>query len=372
MTDRTDKARVILWGLGALGSRVLGEFNRGIADIEIAGVVDHDPRFAGKRLADALPDAPELDLTIHADLPSCIAALSTPADVVFHMTESYVPAIQSQLEQAMGLGLNVISASEGMFHPSLRFPDNARQLDAAARRHGVSLVGCGINPGFVFDTLILALARVTSAVERVAVSRVIDVTGTGLHDIDHVGFGLPVDEFEQKLSVGRVVGHMGMPESIAAVAERLGLSVDCIEERWKSHVSDTPTESGSDLGVIPPGRVTGITQQGTGFAGETPVITMELAMFYKPETYGYEQVDDVVIEGSHRVHATLTPAAVSIQGAGLMIINAAHDIIAAAPGLRSVLDFSTGGRRRGGFQLVVDPARPPQPRTTWLVKQPAA
>ena len=37
-----------------------------------------------------------------------------------------------------------------------------------------------------------------------------------------------------------------------------------------------------------------------------------------------------------------------------LIINATHDIIAAAPGLCSVLDFPIGGRRRGSFNLVVD------------------
>ena len=82
------------------------------------------------------------------------------------------------------------------------------------------------------------------------------------------------------------------------------------------------------------------------------------------------EIDDIVIEGTHRVHASLTPAAVSIQGAGLMIMNAVHDVIAAPPGLRSVLDFSMGGRRRGGFRLVLDPARPPAPGTTWVVRQP--
>ena len=368
MRDYPSKARVILWGIGALGSRVLREFARGIVDIEVAGVVDHDPRFSGKRLVDVFPET-NLDLTVHADLPSCVAALSTPADVVYHMTESYVPAIQAQLEQAMSLGLNVISASEGMFHPALRFPDNARALDAAAQRHGVSLVGCGINPGFVFDTLILVLARVTASVRRVEVSRVVDVTGTGLHDIDHVGFGLPVKEFEEKLSVGRVVGHMGMPESIAAVAERLGLAVDRIEESWRTHFSDGPTESGSDLGIIPAGHVTGIAQHGVGYAADEPVITMKLMMFYEPERFGQRQTDEVVIEGSHRIHASLTPSAVSIQGAGLMIINATHDVVAAAPGLRNVLDFTMGGRRRAGFSLVVDPAREPQPRTTWLVRE---
>lgn len=368
----TKRARIILWGLGALGSRVVRAFGAGVDDLEIAGAVDHDSRLAGRTLADAFPDAGAPAVPIHADLPSCLAALEEPAQVLFHMTESHVPTIRSQLEQAMAAGLDVISASEGMFHPGLRFPHEAAALHDCAVANGVSIVGCGINPGFVFDALVLVLGRVTTAVTSITASRVIDVTGTGLHDIDHVGFGLPTDEFEAKLATGRIVGHMSMPESIAALGERFGLGIDRIEERWEAHSSDEPVESESDLGTIEPGRVVGISQRGRGYVGDEAVIGMDLLMFYRPERFGHEQVDDIVIEGTHRVHATLRPAAVSIQGAGLLIMNAVHDVIAAPPGLRSVLDFSMGGRRRGGFRLVVDPERPPVPGTTWVVRQSAA
>ncbi len=365
--NETQRARIVLWGLGALGGRVVKAFGAGVEDLEIVGAVDHDPRLTGKTLAAAFPEANASAVPIHADLGACLAALDRPADVVFHMTESDVPTIQPQLQEAMTAGLNVISASEGMFHPGLRHAEIAGALNACAIENGVSVVGCGINPGFIFDALVLALGRVTTAVTKVETSRVIDVTGTGLHDIDHVGFGLPTDEFDAKIASGRIVGHMAMPESIAAVGERFGLAVERIEETWESHVSAEPVASGSDLGVIEPGRVTGISQHGYGYIGDDVAVSMRLQMFYRPQQFGFEEVDDIVITGSHRVHATLTPAAVSIQGAGLMIMNAAHDTIAAAPGLRNVLDYSMGGRRRGGFELIVDPARPPTPGTTWVV-----
>ena len=370
--SKVNRARVVLWGLGALGSRVVQAFAAGVPDLEIVGAIDHDPRLAGKSLAAAFPGAPAPEVVIRPSLGQCLAELDRPADVLFHMTESHVPAIQQQLEAAMAAGLNVISASEGMFHPGLRFPDVADALHDCAVANGVSIVGCGINPGFVFDSLVLVLGRVTTAVTSVTLSRVVDVTGTGLHDIDHVGFGLPKDEFEAKLKTGRIVGHMSMPESIAVLAERFGLPVDRIEERWTAHTIDEPIDSGSDLGTIEPGCVVGISQTGEGYVASDAVIRITLEMFYGPDRFGLDQADDVVIEGTHRVHASLTPAAVSIQGAGLMIINAAHDVIAASPGLCNVVDFSMGGRRRGGYELVLDPGRPPVPTTTWLVPRPTS
>ena len=360
------QADVILWGLGALGGRVVTAYGAGAPDLRIVGAIDHDPRLANRNLADAFPGTGAPPVKIDADLQTCLGRLDRPADALLHMTESHVPTIRPQLELAMRAGLNVISASEGMFHPGLRFPLEAQAMHECALANSVSLVGCGINPGFVFDTLVLVLGRVTSDVRSVTVSRVTEVTGTGPHDIDHVGFGLPIDEFEAKLKTGRIVGHMSMPESIAALGERFGILVDRIEEQWQGHTVDDPVESGSDLGMIEPGCVVGITQTGQGFVGAAPAIQMTLRMFYGPQRFGLDEVDDIVIEGTHRVHASLTPSAVSIQGAGLMIMNAVHDIIAAPPGLCNVLDFSMGGRRRGGFELVLDPERPPVPSTTWL------
>jgi 2,4-diaminopentanoate dehydrogenase len=346
------KARVILWGLGALGARMMKAFVAGIPDARIVGAIDHAPQFAGKRLGDLFAGAPSADVVVAASFDECMARLSEPADVIYHMTESVLAAIQGQMEGAMARGLNVISASEAMFHPALRFKKVADDLDRVARQHGVSITGCGINPGFVFDSLPLVLARVSSAVSGVKINRVIDVYGTGPHDIDHVGYALWPDEFATKIKQGRIVGHMGMPESIAVIAERLNIPIDRIDETWETSTATFPVDSGSSLGMIEPGRV------------------MRLIMYYEPAKHGLVEADDIVIEGTHRVHCTLTPAAISIFGAGLMIVNATHDVINAAPGLHSVLDFSMGGNRRGLHRVIVDPARPPVPGTTWLRREP--
>jgi 4-hydroxy-tetrahydrodipicolinate reductase len=282
-----------------------------------------------------------------------------------------LPAIEGQLVSAMDRGLDVISASEAMFYPNLRDPAFAARIDAAAKRNGVAIVGCGINPGFVFDALPLVLARVTTGVTSIRIKRCIDVYGTGAHDIDHVGYGLTPEDFRAKIATGRIVGHMGMPDSIALVAERLGLTIDRIEESWDIETAADPVDSGTDaLGILPPGRVIGITQHGSGFDGANERVRMDLAMYYRPEKFGLTESDDIVIEGSHRVHCALTPAAVSIQGAALHIANTTHDVVRAPPGLVNVMDFAMGGRPRGLFRYVTDPARPPVPGKTWLAKAP--
>src|ERR1700739_4953490 len=106
------------------------------------------------------------------------------------------------------------------------------------------------------------LARVTSGVDEVRITRTIDVTGTGPGDIDHVGYGLWPDEFKAGIASGRIVGHMGMPQAIVTIAERFGIAIDAVDERWETSTAEFPVDSGTPaLGILEPGRVIGITQE---------------------------------------------------------------------------------------------------------------
>ena len=364
----TARLNVILYGLGALGSLVVDCLKTGYPMLRVVGAIDNADGIAGRRLADLYPDFADAgDVVVAPDLATCLAGLAEKPDIVVHMTESVLSHIEGQLIGALDAGLNVLSASEAMFHPALRYRDVAARLDAAAKRGGVSISGTGINPGFSFDSVPLMLARATSGVKRITITRTIDVTGTGPGDIDHVGYALKPDEFQAKIAAGRIHGHIGMPESIAAIAERLNIAIDRIEEGWETETASFPVDSGTpSLGMIEPGRVIGITQSGAGYDGETPVITMRLVMYYEPERFGLEAADTIDIEGAHHVRASLRPAALSLFGAANVIVNGLHDLVAAPPGLVNPLDFSIGGARRGGFRYEADPAAPQKAGTVIL------
>jgi 4-hydroxy-tetrahydrodipicolinate reductase len=283
------------------------------------------------------------------------------------MTESVPERIESQLHSALRV-TNVLTASEAMFYPQLRYLEIATRLDATARAHGVTLTGVGINPGFVFDSLPLLLARVSSEIRRVEARRIVDVTGTGPHDIDHVGFGLEPEEFSHSIATGRIHGHIGLPESVAVVAERLGMVLERIEESWQTHTGPEPIIT--TIGTIDPGRVIGITQVARGFDEAEERVRMELLMFYEPMKFGLVEEDLVTITGRHTVRAAIRPSCVSILGAALMITNAVADIVQAPAGLRTVVDLPIATRPRGRFTFASDPTRPPRPGLTYLRRVP--
>ncbi|SMF12220.1 4-hydroxy-tetrahydrodipicolinate reductase [Xaviernesmea oryzae] len=364
-------ANVILYGVGALGTLVLDALRSGYPTIRVVGAVDHAPDKAGRPLAELYPGYAALEgIVVAGTLAECLAGIEAPVHLVYHMTESVPAAIETQLSEILEAGLDVISAAESMFHPWLRHGEFTQRLDRIARAKGLSVTGVGINPGFSFDSLPLMLARATCGVTRIDISRTIDVTGTGPGDIDHVGYALWPKEFEEKIASGRIVGHMGMPESIAQLAERLDMTIDTVEERWETATADFPVDSGTpELGMIEPGRVIGITQFGEGKKDGETKISMRLVMYYEPEDHGLEVADRIEIVGDHHIKASLVPAARSLFGAACTIVNATHDVIAAAPGFASVLDFSIGGAERGGFRYVLDPAKPPRPGHVALVKE---
>lgn len=348
---------IVLFGIGALGTCLLRALETDYPVLNVVGVIDNAPGKTGKRVGDVTPFRRFGDIVVAADLETCLSGLAGKPDMFVHMTESRPENIEGQLVTAMEAGMNVISGAESMFYPAFRFPEFATRLDAAAKANDVTISGGGINPGFTYDAVPLILARPTSAVTRIAIRRCIDVTGTGPGDIEHVGYCLDPDEFHARTKDGRIVGHMGAPESIALLAEHLGIPITRIEERWETETADFPVESGVDsIGMIPPGKVIGITQYAEG-----PVITTELAMYYEPERFGLTMADTYEIDGTMPIRVTVQPAFVSIFGASNVIAGLVDHVVAAAPGLVNLLDLPAGGARRTSTRMRVDPSRELRP-----------
>lgn len=353
---------VLLFGVGAMGGRALRVLEHDYSGIAVVGAVDSSPDKAGRTLREVTGLARFGDLVISPDLASGLAGCTAAPDVLVHATESKPHLIRDQLLDALNAGLNVVSAAESMFYPGLRFETFAAEIDAAAQRSGKTILGTGINPGFSYDVLPLVLARGTSAVTRLTIHRCIDVTGTGPGDIEHVGYGLTPEEFRRRLEDGRIVGHMGAPESLVQIAEHLDLEIDEITESWDLETAPFEVDSGDPtLGTLPPGRVIGITQKARAWHSGAEIVTTSLAMYYQPARFGLVEEDRIEIEGAMPVKMSIKPAMQSLFGAANILVNTIPAVVEARPGLLTALDLPTGGCRRSARRYRVDPARPSKP-----------
>src|SRR5438046_8380995 len=146
-----------------------------------------------------------------------------------HTKSSSLEKVVDQLIECLKAGSCVVSTCEELSYPYRTNPELAEQLDKEARDWGVALVGTGVNPGFVMDKLVITLAAVSQRIEHVKALRIVDASKRRLPLQKKIGAGMTVDEFRAQVKAG-VIKHVGLPASVAMVADSLGFAVDEITE----------------------------------------------------------------------------------------------------------------------------------------------
>ncbi len=220
------KIRAIQYGVGPIGASI-ARLMREKQAIEICGAIDTDPAKVGRDLGEVVgaSDAP-WGVKISADADD---VLEQAVDVVIHSTSSSLPKVMDQLLACLKAESCVVSTCEELSYPFRTYPDLAAKLDAEAKDWGVALVGTGVNPGFVMDKLVVTLAAVSQRIDHAKALRIVDASTRRLPLQKKIGAGLSIDEFRRQVAAG-AIKHVGLPESVAMVADTLNLPVDQITE----------------------------------------------------------------------------------------------------------------------------------------------
>ena len=263
--------RVAVVGLGRIGVEVA----RAVAarpGMTLVATVDVAPSVAGRPLAELVPEAAGVMIDRSLD-----DALARGVEAVALCTSSRAAALEGDLARAVAARAHVVSTCEELTWP-WEWP-GARPLDEAARAAGVTVVGTGVNPGFVMDRLALQLAAVCVRVDGVRVERVVDAARRRGPLRKKVGAGLTVEEFRAGVAAGRL-GHVGLPASARLLAHGLGTSLGRTDETLDPVLDDE-------------GRVLGVRQRLTATTADGRPIELGLQMSVgAPEPH-----DRVVIDG---------------------------------------------------------------------------
>lgn len=315
------RIRTLLFGLGPIGAGI-GRLAAERDEIELVGAVDKAPGKAGKPLYDVLGCAGRSGApnpTIEADAQRALA--DTHPQVVLHATGSYLPDVLPQLMACARAGANVVSTCEELSYPWVRYPEPAKRLDSEAKARGVTVLGTGVNPGFVLDALAAALSGACRRVERVRLARIVDVSTRREQLQRKVGVGLTLDEFHARVATGRF-GHVGLKESCWLVAEALG---------WRLETLDETIEPVADAG----GRAAGMRQTAIGTLGGRTVIEALVQM----STNVDDPHDEIELTGTPPVRMVIEGGVPGDQATAAVIVNAARRVIDQAPGLITMLDL---------------------------------
>jgi 4-hydroxy-tetrahydrodipicolinate reductase len=322
--------------MGAIGrasSRLLLD-HRPLADVVAAAT--KDPEYIGRRLSEASDARLGSDVTIGGGIE---AVTAERPDVVILATGSFMDGAEDQVMACISAGANVVSPCEELAFPLRSHTrDAGARIDAAASAAGVTVLGTGVNPGFMFDSILAAATGACWDVREIFGRRVVDVIGFSRAIHRRLGIGYTREEFDAGHDAGTIAGHVGFPESIEIVCERLGLELDGpVQERFEPLIAETPAPTG--YGDLPIGQTEGFVQIATGTVDGHERFRLELILHVRPQHAGYEPADTIRIDGHHPVHLEFKPGMDAILSTSAQVVNSIPTVLAADPGLVTVTDL---------------------------------
>jgi len=329
--------RVIQWATGAMGKTCL----RAIIDdpdLELVGLYVYSDAKAGQD-AGEIARRSRTGVLATRDIDEILAL---EADVVVHAARLAPPygAHDDDIRRLLASGKNVISIN-GYSHPG-----GARRaaFEAACAEGGSSLMGAGLNPGFIAEKLAVVASSICTQVEAIEVSEVVDCRT--MRNPDYVfgvlGFGSdPAVVNPDDPEWGPASALNGMyAEVLAAVAGRLGWTLEAVETAHG--VAPAADDITVAAGAIPQGAVARLDWCWHGLVAGRRALSMAIGWTMEPLAGDDPPLWTVRIKGSPGVRVevrldkpedgALRTSAEQLGVAGA-VINAIPIVCAAASGV---------------------------------------
>jgi hypothetical protein len=327
----SERVPVVVMGLGFIGQEIARAALRS-EELELIGAIDSSPRLLGKKISDVL-GVPAGTFRIVADLASAVN--KRRGVVLLHATGSKLPQVMDQLLEAIKLGLSIVSTCEELAFPYFRHPKLADKLDLAAKKAGVSVLGTGVNPGFVLDRLVATVAQVCGPVRHVSVTRIVDARTRREALQRKVGAGLTEDEFFGLVDAEQL-GHVGLAESAALCALGVGIDCDDFEEEIVPVIAEEDIVGGAF--TVKEGRVAGIHQTAVGLADGQERVRLELTI-----AVGVDGASDTInVDAEPGIKLVIPGGVAGDRATANVVVNAAPRVKSAEPGLLTVLELPAG------------------------------
>jgi 4-hydroxy-tetrahydrodipicolinate reductase len=325
------KVRVALYGVGVIGSLV-AKFLLEKQGVEIVGAIDVAEDKVGRDLGNIIGVDKPLGIVISEDADAVLS--QTKPDIVVHTTSSFVEKVYPQIEEIVKHGVNLVSTCEELSYPYLSSPKLARELDEKARKHDATILGTGINPGFLMDALVIVLTAPCEKIEQIKVTRVMNAATRRVPFQKKIGAGLTVAEFQDKMRNKIISGHVGLEQSIAMIANALVWELEKIQiDPAKPIVAEKDVRS--EAISVRAGQVSGLRQCGFGIMKKKSAISLEFEAYIGAE----EEYDAITIEGVPPIREKISPCVHGDVGTIAMICNAIPKVINAEPGLLTMKDL---------------------------------
>lgn len=296
--------------------------------VKLVAAVDIDPKKAGRDVGEVIGVSKSIGVKITPEL-------QTSADVVCHSTGSRLREVAGQLKSLLQRGSHVVSTCE-----ELSFPLDEKireELQQVARAKNVTLIGTGVNPGFVMDKLPLTVTSVCQEVKQVDIIRIQNASTRREPLQRKVGAGMTADEFRGAVASGKIK-HMGLKESLMMVGKGLGVEFESVtDEKIEPIVAER--EVVTQYLKVAPGQVAGVYQtiHGRGRIN----VNLELRMYVGAEDVA---ADRVIVKGVPDVDMTIKGGVHGDRATAAMVVNCIPRVIQARPGVLTMDDIPVSFR----------------------------
>lgn len=228
----TSQYRVIQWATGNTGQRALREVIRHPA-LDLVGVLVYDEAKDGVDAGKLCNEAPtgvlattDRDAVLHLEADCCIYMPRATGKGQTRAGLSEDELVENVVA-LLGSGTNIVTTCSDLFARGVRLSDEnrARVLEASARGNS-SVWASGSDPGFITETLPMALLSIQRHVDLIEIEEFGDLSHRpSAHMVmEQMRFGKPLDEFDPERRKNHLFGEYQPP--LTVLADLAGFTID--------------------------------------------------------------------------------------------------------------------------------------------------
>ena len=322
-----EKIKVVQFGCGPVGCNI-AKLASTKPNIDIVGAIDLVN--VGRDLGEVAGINRKLGVLISNNVDAVLN--QTKPDIVLHATGSVLKDVYPQLEKVAKAGINLISTCEELSYPHKSQPELATTVDELAKEHKVTLLGTGVNPGFLMDTWPLVMTGVCQDIEQIRVIRIQDASPRRGPFQKKIGAGKTIEEFNILVKTG-TLRHVGLAESVAMIAAGLEWALDDITETIEPIMAEA--EVHTEFLTVEAGQVAGVRQVGFGLSNGKELITLD----FRASVGAKESYDAVYITGTPNMEVVIKGGTHGDIATAAIVVNSIPRVIQAPSGLITMKDL---------------------------------
>jgi 2,4-diaminopentanoate dehydrogenase len=221
------KYKVAQWATGNVGAASLRQMLRA-PNIDVVGLYVYSPDKEGRDAGEIVGEQP-IGVRATRDIAEICAS---DAETVMHNplnAKGNIKEHDADVIRLLEAGKNVISTAAYVW-PWAHGEDYAQRFVEAAERGKTTLLGAGLNPGFIFERLGVLATAGSSDIREIRFGEVFDCRRDPSPGkvFDTMGMGITADEFRSRPELGAAMRDYFV-EVIHAAADALHIQLDSLD-----------------------------------------------------------------------------------------------------------------------------------------------